>query len=438
MNLFWKKLFGGITPTAKLEKYEVDLLEAMQRYSKVEKSVELAEYKSLFHIVKSATFQESKKILQNRKFKDTEEYRISCKYNKLINSHHIKLYYEVLQSDDLCRYMEFKASPEFELLGDKKQVKASESLIYYSRFKKSKAYKTYTRFHDSFIIKEYEELKVKVAEPAFVASREFWANEKRWHTTPEFAQQERYYELAKNPDIVFFENEKPERFEKYLSLKLTFSDEFAWNTLNKSNWKFGFHYKNESMITNHSFDNEKQANNGGKNISVEDGNLLLATKREKVIAKTWHPNRGFIEKDFSYTSDVLQCADKFKQKYGVFKAKVRCTGNIHHAFWLGSDTKLPLINIFHYDGKKITIGNNNENVVDGINIYGLNPSNFLIYTLVWTEKELAWYINDYEVYRTASNIPKVEMYMGFNSFISKKQHGTTGVLEVDWVRVYEN
>jgi len=73
MNLFWKKLFGEITPTAKLEKDEAELKEAMHRYAEVEKSVELVEYKKLFHIVKSAKFQENKKILQNRKYKDTEE-----------------------------------------------------------------------------------------------------------------------------------------------------------------------------------------------------------------------------------------------------------------------------------------------------------------------------------------------------------------------------
>ena len=67
MNLFWKKIFGGISSTAKLEKEEIELVKAMQRYAEVEKSVELAEYKKLYHVVKSAEFQEKKKTLQNRK-----------------------------------------------------------------------------------------------------------------------------------------------------------------------------------------------------------------------------------------------------------------------------------------------------------------------------------------------------------------------------------
>jgi len=45
-------------------------------------------------------------------------------------------------------------------------------------------------------------------------------------------------------------------------------------------------------------------------------------------------------------------------------------------------------------------------------------------------------INNLEVHRTVGNIPTEEMYLAFNSFISQKQSGDTGILEVDWVRTY--
>jgi len=436
MNLFWKYLFGDITPTAKLEKNEVELVQAMERYSEVEKSVELAEYQKLFHMVKAAGFQENKKILQNRKYKDTEEFQIHQEYHKLLNSPAIQVYYEVLESEQLKHYLKFKSTPDYELLGDKKKLKASESLQKMKAFEKSKAFKTYSRFHDSFIIKEYEQLKVKVATPEFKKANEFWANKNRWHTTAEFILQERFYELAKNPDIIFFENEKPERFEKYRALKLTFQDEFEWNTLDKSHWNFGFHYKSPTLIGNHSFINEKQANNSGKNVFVENGILKISTKHEKVTARAWHPKKGFMEKEYHFTSDVLQTADTFNQKYGIIRAKLRCTGKVQHAFWLGADGKLPHVNIFHFNGKQITLGNANQNLFDSIKISGLNPSQYFIYTLMWSKKELIWMINDLEVYRTASNIPNESMFLAFNSFISEKQHGSAGSIEVDWVRVY--
>ena len=436
MNLFWKRLFGGISPTAKLEKHEADLLIAMARYEEVSKSVELAEYKKLFHVIKSAAFQENKKTLQNRKYKDTEESRSNKKYNKLHSSPSIRLYYHVLSSDELNQFVEFEKSTEYELLGDKKKVNASEILKKMKHFEKSKAFKTYVRFHDSFIIKEYEQLKIKITSPDFKKNNDFWANQNRWHSTPEYIQEQRFYELSKNPDIDFYENEKPERFEKHRALSLTFQDDFNWNTLDKSHWAFGFHYKKIELIGNHSFANEKQANHSGQNVSVVNGVLKIATKNEKVKARAWHPTKGFIEKEFQYSSDVLQTAAKFRQKHGAFRAKIRCSGNMHHAFWMGSDGKLPQLNIFHYDGKNITLGNANKNLVDGIKINGLNHSEYYIYTLIWSEKELIWMINDLEVYRTASNIPTEAMYMAFNSFISEKQKGTTGSLEVDWVRAY--
>ena len=436
MNLFWKNLFGGITPTAKLENNEAELLKAMHRYDEVEKSVELAEYKTLFHEVKSPAFVENKKTLQNRKYKDTEEFRDINKLRKLESSADIKLYYKVLKSADLERYITFKATPAFENLGDKNKVKESTELQKFKVFEHSKEYKTYTRFHDSYIIKEYEQLKVLTSATEFKAKNEFWANPHRWQTTPEYVKEQRFYELDKNPDIAFFNKEKPERFTKYRSLEVTFHDEFDWNTLDKSRWNFGFHYKSAKLIGNHSFANEKQANNSGKNVSVENGILKITTKIEKTKAIAWDTTKGFIEKEFDYTSDVLQTASDFKQKGGVFRAKLRCSGNLNHAFWLGTDNKLPHVNIFHFDGKQIRIGNANKNLVDGINITGLNPLQYYIYTFKWSEKELVWMINDLEVYRTVSNIPSEEMYMAFNSFIPQKSKGSDGVFEVDWVRVY--
>lgn len=438
MNLFWKKIFGGITSTAKLEKEEIDLVEAMKRYAEVEKSVELAEYKKLYHIVKSADFQENKKILQNRKYKDTEEYRTSTKFEKLKQSADLQHYLKILESNELKEFLKFEKSKDFELLGDAKKVDASPLLQRMKAYQKSKDFALYSRFHNSFVLKEYEELKAKVSSPEFKKNDDFWKNEKRWHTTPEFAQQERFYELAKNPDVQFYNNEKPERFDKYRSLKLIFQEEFSWNTLDKSHWSFGFHYPQPELNGDHSFSNEKQAYNGGKNVSVENGILKISTKHEKTTARTWDAKKGFILKDFEYSSDVLQTASTFKLKYGVVRAKIRCTGNVQHAFWLGAEGKLPHVNVFHFDGKKINVGNANKTVFDSAEITGISPSDFYIYTLMWNKKELIWMINDVEIYRTSSNVPNEEMFLTLNSFISEKQHGGTGSLEVDWIRVYAN
>ena len=438
MNLFWKILFGKITPTAKIEQQESDLQKSFERYLEVEKSLELAEYKTLFHEVKAPAFIENKKTLQNRKYRDTEEYRDSAKYKKLAASHDIKTYYEVLASQELSDFLEFKKSDEYKNLGDKKKLIASEKLQRMKAFERSKAFKIYSRFHDSYIIKEYEQLKAIVSHPEFVAKNEFWANPQRWHTTPEYAKEQRFYELDKNPDIAFYNKQNAGSFEILKKQQITFIEQFDWNTLAKSRWNYGFAYKSPALLAQHSFANEKQANNNGKNVSVVDGKLRISTEKETVKAPAWHTTKGFIEKEFEYTSDILQSADSFRQKKGKFSAKIRCTGNLHHAFWLGTDKKLPHINIFHWDGKKVKVGNAAQQVWDGVEISGLNPANFYIYTLEWTDKELIWSINNFEVYRTAGNLPKEEMYLAFSSFIPEKLKGDTGILEVDWVKVTQN
>jgi hypothetical protein len=436
MNLFWKRFFGQLQPTSKFEAIENQTVQAMNRYDEVEKSVEMEEYRQLFHVVKSAKFQENKKILQNRKYRDTEEYRNWHKCELLSKKSDINLYYNVLRSEDLKIYLDFKETPEFEELGNPKKVKASEELKKLKIFEKSKAYKTYVRFHNSYIIKELEELKEKVSSDEFKQANEFWANPKRWESTPEYTMEQRFYTLAKSADIEFFNNEKPDRFKPYRDLKLTFDSEFERNTLNESQWQFGFHYPSIQLIGNHSFTNEKQANNDGKNTLVEDGLLKIRTKKEQVKASAWDVKKGFLEKEFTYTSDVLQSADAFRQQEGIFRAKIRCSGALHHAFWLGADKKLPHINIFHFNGKNITVGNAGKDLFDGITINGIKPSTSYIYTLIWNKKELIWKINNLEVYRTCRNVPTEALYLALNSFISAKQRGTVGALEADWIRVY--
>ena len=437
MNLFWKKVFGSLASTAKFEANEKKLLEAMHRYDEVEKSAELEEYKALALIVKSSQFQEKKKTLQNRKYKDTEEYRNTKKLHKLESNPDIKRYYSVVKSDILKQYLTFKAGPNFEQLRDKETVQKSDKLQQLKQFEKSKDYKTYARFHDSYIIKELEELKKTVSDPKFVEANKFWSNDKRWYSTPEYVKEQRYYQLAKNQDIVFYNKQNPETFKDYRALTQTLNEEFEYNTMAKSLWVFGFQYKNSNLIGQHSFANEKQAYSFGKNTGVEDGVLKISTRNEKTIARAWDATKGFLEKEFHFTSDVLNTAKAFRQKEGIFSVKLRCSGNIHHAFWLGGDDKLPHINIFHYNGKQITLGNANENVVDGINITGINPSQFYIYTLKWTTKELIWFVNNLEVYRTSNQVPQENMYVGINSFISEKQKGSTGFIEIDWIRVYK-
>jgi beta-glucanase (GH16 family) len=441
MNLFWKKVFGGLTSTEKLEKEEEALLLAYKRYCDIETSEQLAEYTRLFHLVKAADFKEKKKTLQNRKFKDTEEYRDFRKYEKLHNSANIKLYYQVLDSSQLKEFLAFKETKDYEKLGNPKLVKADATLQKFKAYEKGKPYKNYIRFHKSFVISEYEKLKELVAKPEFIQSKAYWEDNNRWLKTEEYKIEQRYYELQKTPDIAFYEATDPKKFKVLDEWTLTFQDDFTGSSLD-AKWKNGYYHRAEALKKIYSFANEKQANTDGKNITVASSHLAIKTLPEKKEALAWDVKNGFVKKSFDFTSGIVNTGEAFQQKNGLIKAKLRTKGSadVSHAFWLGTDGKLPHINVFYFDGKTISVNNYAKDgtsvSISKETVKGISPADFYIYSLEWTPTELVWKINNVEIYRVNKSIPQQSMFPVFNSFISEKQKGGSGTLEVDWIKVY--
>lgn len=443
MNLFWKKTFGGLTPTEKLEKEEVELLLAYKRYCDIETSEQLKEYTQLFHVVKSAAFKEKKKTLQNRKYKDTEEYRDFTKYEKLHNSSKLKLYYQVAESEQLKEFLAFKATADYEKLGKPKLVKQDPLLLKMKDYEKSKLYKNYLRFHNSFVVTEYEKLKTLVAKEEFQKSKAWWKDNNRWLKTDEYKQEQRYYELQKTDDISFYESTDPKSFAKLGEWTLTFEDTFEGTALDAKKWQNGYYNRAQKLKKVYSFVNEKQANTDGKNIVVGNKLLKIVTINEKQESAAWDPTKGFISKEFNFSSGAVNTGEAFQQKYGLVKIKLRIAGSkdISHACWLGTEGKLPHVNIFHFNGKNIVVNNyapegNSVSVVKEV-VKGISPNDFYIYSLEWTPKELIWSINNIEVFRTSKSVPQESMFVALNSFISEKQQGGQGSMDVDWIRFYK-
>ena len=438
MNLFFKKLTGKLQSTEKLEAYIAQMEADIARYRAVEKSPELAEYKQLKEVVSSREFRQKKQNLTETKYKSTKYYLTLQELKRLENDKNLQMYLLMKDSQQLKDYLKFRAGDEYVKLSDKKLVKQSPDLKNMLRFENSKAYKAYLQYKSSVIPDKYETLKKEVLSETFQKENAFWANPKRWLTTPESVKETRFEQLASSPDIVFFLKQDVKRIEEMESYHLTFGEEFQWYKLGESKWKPGFCYKNKRLLQEHSFANEKQANNGGKNAGTINGTFTILTRREQVTAPAWDTTKGFVNKEFEFTSDVLNTAESFTQQEGLIMAKMRCFGHIHHAFWLGAESKLPMVNIFHYNGKKIVVGNFGLNGFDGTTIGGINPSQYYIYSLRWTRTELVWYVNNVEVYRTQRSVPREQLYLALASFISEKQRPQEGKFEVDWIRVYKN
>lgn len=435
MNLFLSRLTGRLYSTDKMERQMIAMEERIARYRRIEQSAEMKEYLELKKVVESKEFQQKKFNWIRTKFKSTSTYETISRYKKLLHDKELQLYLELEDSQRLKDYLEFRQGPNYVKLQNKKEVRNTLELKQWSEFEKSKDFKAYIRFRNSKTPERFKELVAEVSTPEFKEQYSFWSNSNRWKTTDEYQQEARFKQLAAMEDIRYYFREDRKRIETMERWDTTFQDEFEWFRMAESAWKPGFAYDNPNLKTNHSFVNEQQANNGGRNVGTMDNKLCLFTKQEKVTAPAWDTKKGFITKDFDYTSDIIQTAATFRQKEGIFMAKLRIEGDIHHAVWLGSGKRLPMLSLFHYNGKHITVGNYKERGgFDGTVIRGISAKKYYIYSLRWNERELIWYVNNVEVYRTSYNMPKEPLYFAISSFIDEQQKAQEGTLNVAWVR----
>lgn len=442
-TLFWKKLFGKLESTANMETREQTLIENYNRYLKIDESAELEEYKELYKLVKSSQFKENKKTLKSRKYKDTQYFHDTRKFEKLEKNHHLNNFFKILESQNLADYLKFKESPDYTRLGNRKEVKKDKNLAKFKAFERSKSYKNYVRFHNSYIIKEFDSLREKINTEDFKKMNSFWANENRWETTKESKLEKRFFELADNADIMFYNDTDVKQFESLSTYDKVLNEQFQWKNFADSQWKAGFNFGHEKMINDYSFINEKQANNHGKNVGKRDGNLIIYTKQEHIQTKAWDPNHGFIDHEYQYTSDLINAKNAILQKEGIFRAKIKFNGSkdITHAFWLLNKGPIPEINIVKYNGKYLEFGvnwNDNHNKqYTSTKISGINPDDFFIYTLKWTKKTLSWYINNVKIFETNMGLPNVPMFPVLSSHIPATKKGGTGEMEVAWIEVYK-
>jgi len=437
MNLIGKIIFGKFKSTESFEKEKNELKGSYERYSAIEQSELLREYKALRKEVKSATFKENKKVLINRKFKDTEEHRDWRKFNRLNKMGKLHHYYTIAASNELASFLEFKNTPEYEFIGNKIELKKSDTLRNFRAYEKSKDYKIYTRFHGSYILKEYERLKKVVSSKEFLQFKEFWSDPNRWMKTDAYHREEKFKQLSQHADIIFYQRSDPSCFSFFKEWNLVFVDEFNGVALDRKTWNNGYYFSDPQLIRDYSLTQHRQANNGGKNVTEADGLMVIETLAETTTVRAWDEKHGFVNHEFNYTSDVINVGESFQFSEGIVEVKLRISGGyITHVCSLVSENKLPQINIFHFDGRRISIGHAWKDGVQTESIKGISPNDFFVYKLEWTSNELIWSVNNVEVFRTRKGLPQVSLFPLFASVVDKHQDDT-GVFEVDWIRIYQ-
>lgn len=463
-----KLLLGMIPSTAKIEQEEKALVTEFAKLKSFAESEKLAGYDKLDRLVNSSEFIQKKKDIESLQYKSSEEYSKEKEFLSLQKSKDIVLYYRTIAESTLKKFQtldgsdkiksyenleqevnslefrekmkakEFKKTDDFRKFDEYKRLKGSAEIKDYYKFKKSKEYANFLNIDGSARLARYNELKEYIASPEFRKQKEYLLDKKRFEKNEMFGQLKEYEKLKNDPDIVwYFKVKDSNKFDVLKQRELTFSDEFDGDVLDTKKWLTNYYWGDKLLKDRYSVGPDLQAYTGD-NFELRNSLLKIHIKPQKTTGTSWTADKGFIKKDFSYTSGIINTANSFRQKYGIFSAKIKLgDANTKNAFWMLADKLTPHIDICRISKGKVRFDYFTGNGSNPRASIGSKYSNdFFIYTLEWTPDKLVWKINNTVVLTETSNVPQEPMYVSLAGALDKPISGMTS-MEVDWIRVYQ-
>ena len=444
----------------------------LRKFREMEGSEKITRYEELMALVSTAEFK-AKQKMKPVTFKSTDEYRQLVEYKKLKSSADVKKYLALVnkgkkdEADTLAgapaisKYLEldavvkskefiekqnmkpvtFKDTEEYKLLQEFNTLKNNPDIKFYYKFSKSSELANFKQVDGSQKLARYEELKEYLSTEEFKKRKEYLLDKKRFEKSDLFTQEQEYLKLKKSDDIVwYFKAKDSDKFNILKERKLTFSDEFEGEALDTKKWLTNHYWGDKLLHDRYSLETDLHCNTEKENFEVRSGHLKIITKPQKTEGKVWNPALGgFRTKEFDFTSGVINTGKSFRQKYGLFTAKIKLsTGSgPRHAFWMLGEKITPHIDICRTDKGKVWMDYFNDGVKGLKSSLGSRYSkDFYIFSLEWTPEMLVWKINGIEVCRQTSGLPQEEMYLIFSGGLDKPMQGSSA-MEIDWVRVYQ-
>jgi hypothetical protein len=437
----------------------------LKQFRELDGSKKIKDFEYLENFIASNAFRQKQKM-KPITFKDSDEYRKFLEYKSLKSDPEIKAYYKALRKkknaakpkvvekfEELGRYIQsqeflakknmkpvtFKDTEEYKKLLEYKRVKNSPEIREYYKFRDSKEYANFLDTDGSTRLGRYNELKEYVASQEFRERKSYLLDRKRFEKTEMFREAEEYKKLKKNEDIIwYFKVKDSDKFDGLRNKELVFTDDFDGDRLDTGKWLTNFYWGEKLLKDRYSVGADLQAYTEKENFEVRNSVLRIQTKPQKVTGKVWSATEGFRTKEFSYTSGLINSGNSFRQKFGIFSAKIRL-GNpaARNNFWMLSGKITPHIDICRTSGGKIWADYISGK--DGIARSAISSkfaSGFYIYTLEWTKESLVWKINGEEFFRQSENVPQEPMYVLLAGGLEKPISGSTS-MEIDWVRVYQ-
>ncbi len=443
----------------------------LKKFRELEGSEKISRFEELTKITGSVEFKEKQKM-KPVTFKSTGEYNKFMEYKKLKSDSNVKEYIKLLNKGQkeeaeklsgvsvISRYLEldefiksdaflekknmkpvtFKDTKEYKLLTEYKDLKNDPDVKFFFKYKNSKELANYNELDGSTKVSRHSELKDYLLTDEFKERKEYLLDKKRFEKSDLFSVEQEYENLKKSDDIVwYFKVKDSNKFDILKNRKLTFSDEFDGDSLDTKKWLTNYYWGDRLLNDHYSFETDLHCFTESDNFNMGSSILSISTKPQKTEGKVWNPSSGgFRNKEFGFTSGIINTGKSFRQKYGIFKAKVKLTTAVgpRHAFYLLADKITPHIDVCRTGKGKVWMdlfSNGNKTKTSIGSKYGRD---FYIYTLEWTAGNLVWKINDYEVFRQTSNVPDEPMYINFAGGLEKAIPGSSS-MEIDWIRVYQ-
>jgi len=373
---------------------------------------------------------------------------------------------KVETADDQIR-ADFKAFQEFErseelkhYLELEKEVTSSDCAlrkkkILKEKYKASEAFRKEER-HKQLMKRskgdekseELQQLDEYIHSEEFIKQKQYLTMKprERYETTDEYNKETEYQTLKKSDQVVwYYKTKKKYPFKEIEKWDLTFEEDFKGKTLDTSKWMTRYFWGDQTLDSSFVLEDDKSFITDGNNIEFYDNKARIVTKPESTEGLVWRAEQGFVMEAFEFTSGMLSTAKSFKQKYGVFKAKIKMVGgSVAQSFWMASETMLPHIDVARYENGKLhsdyfwgssTAPNRSISKTGGAKY----ADTYYIYTLEWSPNKLVWKIND-KVFKTqTSGVPQEDMFLNFSSNLKKdaEENGLPCAMEIDWIRVYK-
>jgi hypothetical protein len=464
-----KLLLGMIPSTSKIEQDEKALIAEFEKLHSFAESKQLARYNELHQLVNSAGFVQKRKEIESLRFKGSDEHTREKEFLSLKKAKDLLLYFKTAGGTTLKRFVEldgsdkiskyeqvkgivqsagfrekmkakdFSSTDDAKQLAEFKQLDSNTDIKEYFKFRVSKEYANFKNIDGSSRLARFNELKEYTASKEFADRKAYLLDKKRFEKTEEFKEVQEYDKLKKDPDILwYFKVKDSNKFDVLKHRELTFSEEFETDKLDDKKWLTNYYWGDKLLKDRYTIESDLQYYTEKENFEIRNSYLKINTKPQKVKGKAWSNVSGFTTKEFAYTSGLINSGKSFRQKYGVFTAKIKLGDpNAKSAFWLLADKITPHISICRTSKGKVWFDffpGNTKIVQTKLGSRYANDS--FIFTLEWTASKLIWKINGVEAFTQTENVPQDAMYINLAGGLDKPI-GAMTAMEIDWVRVYQ-